>query len=147
MSFDQIPLFAALKSRLGYLSQRETLISQNVANSDTPGYMPRDLQPFKLPSGGGDAAPLAMKAPAQTGAHFAISPNAANGSSSGSLSNRLQPQDAPDSESRLDGNKVVLEEQMMKLNDARSNYDAAISFYEKSMGLLELAIRTPGKGA
>jgi flagellar basal-body rod protein FlgB len=149
MTPDQIPLLAALKSRLGYLSQRETLISQNVANSDTPGYTPRDLQPFKLPSGGGGggAAPLAMNLPAQTGAHFAISPNAANGSSSGSLASGWQAQDEPDSESRLDGNKVVLEEQMMKLNDARSNYDAAISFYEKSMGLLELAIRTPGKGA
>ena len=42
---------------------------------------------------------------------------------------------------------MVLEEQMMKLNDARTSYDAAVSFYQKSMGMIELALRAPGKGA
>ena len=36
---------------------------------------------------------------------------------------------------------------MMKLNDARMNYDTAIGFYEKSMSLLQLAIRPPGKAS
>jgi flagellar basal-body rod protein FlgB len=50
-----------------------------------------------------------------------------------------------DSETRLDGNAVVLEEQMMKLSDARMNYDAAIGFYQKSLGLLRTAARAPGR--
>ena len=40
---------------------------------------------------------------------------------------------------------VVLEEEMMKMSDARMNYDAAISFYQKSLGLLRMASRAPGK--
>jgi hypothetical protein len=32
MGPDDIPLFAMLKSRMGYLSQRQKVIAQNVAN-------------------------------------------------------------------------------------------------------------------
>ena len=35
----------------------------------------------------------------------------------------------------------------MKLTDARMNYDTAIGFYEKSMNMIQLALRTPGKGS
>ena len=38
MNLSEIPLFNMLKGRLGYLSERERLIAQNVANSDTPGF-------------------------------------------------------------------------------------------------------------
>ena len=51
-----------------------------------------------------------------------------------------------DTETTLDGNSVVLEEEMMKMTDARMNYDAAISFYQKSLGLLRMATRRPGAG-
>jgi flagellar basal-body rod protein FlgB len=51
----------------------------------------------------------------------------------------------PDSETTLDGNQVVLEEQMMKMNEARMNYDAAIGFYQKSMNLMRMAARAPGR--
>ena len=158
MTLDQIPLFAMLKSRMGYLSERQNVIAENVANSDTPGYTPRDLQPFKISlpttgggsgSGGGGAATLGM-APVQTNAGHMAGFASAMGQGSGgsaSVTQAWKPQESPDSEARLDGNRVVLEEQMMKLNDARTSYDAAVSFYQKSMGLIELALRTPGKGA
>jgi flagellar basal-body rod protein FlgB len=51
---------------------------------------------------------------------------------------------APGSETTLNGNAVVLEEEMLKMSDARMNYDAAISFYQKSLGLLRLATKKPG---
>ena len=41
---------------------------------------------------------------------------------------------------------LVLEEQMLKMSEARSDYEAAIGFYQKSLGLLHLAIRKPGGG-
>ena len=57
-----------------------------------------------------------------------------------------KPIKAKDSETTLDGNSVVLEEEMMKMAEARMNYDAAISFYQKSLGMLRLASRAPGRG-
>ena len=152
MTLDQIPLFAMLKSRMGYLSERQTVISENVANSDTPGYTPRDLKPFKIsmPNAGSGATGggLAMAPVQASGAYMSGIPiQAGSTTASASITQAWKPQNAPDSETRLDGNKVVLEEQMMKLNDARTSYDAAVSFYQKSMGLIELALRAPGKGA
>ena len=142
MTLDDIPLFSALKGRLGYLSERQRVISQNVANSDTPGYRPHDLKPFtiKASSGPQAGAPMAL---AQTSAGRMIG---GMGAGQGQAGGAYTPQVAPDSETRLDGNQVVLEEEMMKLTDARMNYDTAIGFYEKSLSMIQLAIRTPGKG-
>jgi flagellar basal-body rod protein FlgB len=142
MTLDDIPLFSALKGRLGYLSERQRVISQNVANSDTPGYRPHDLKPFaiKATSGPQAGAPIALAA-TSAGAMIGGAGGGQPPSSAG-----YTPQVTPDSETRLDGNQVVLEEEMMKLTDARMSYDAAIGFYQKSLGMIQLALRTPGKG-
>jgi flagellar basal-body rod protein FlgB len=140
MDLSQIPLFAMLRGRLGYLSDRQQVIAQNVANSDTPGFLPKDLKPFSF-----DAQLQAQKQAAGGGqamtdpGHMQL-PTAQSGARSG-----FKTVTSKDSETRLDGNSVVLEEEMMKLTDARMNYDAAISFYQKSLGLLRTAARAPGK--
>jgi len=138
MPLDDIPLFSALRERLGYLNQREQLISQNVANSDTAGYRPSDLAPFALPEGG-VGGPLAM-ATTQAGDLAGQGVSAGPGGSQ-----TWTPQISPDSETRLDGNQVVLEEEMMKLTESRMNYATAIGFYEKSLAMIQMAIKAPGK--
>jgi flagellar basal-body rod protein FlgB len=60
-------------------------------------------------------------------------------------SRQMNSAERSDSEVTLDGNGVVLEEQMIKMTEARVDYDAAIGFYQKSMGLLRMAARPPGK--
>jgi flagellar basal-body rod protein FlgB len=136
MMIDEIPLFGLLKGRLGYLNQRQQLISQNVANADTPGYAAKDLKPFSF-----DAAMKAAKgpqgvAPARTdAAHLPGTARPTRTWTSGA---------APDSETTLDGNSVVLEEQMLKMGEARAGYEAAVGFYQKSLGLLRMAARRPG---
>jgi flagellar basal-body rod protein FlgB len=141
MTLDDIPLFAALKGRLGYLSERQRVISENVANSDTPGYRPHDLKPFTIkassgPDAGGSIALAATSAGQMIGGAGGSQPQSSAG---------YTPTVTPDSETRLDGNQVVLEEEMMKLTDARMSYDAAIGFYQKSLSMIQLAIRAPGK--
>ena len=139
MDLANIPLFSMLRGRLGYLSEREKVISQNVANSDTPGFRPSDLKPFsfasQLKAATSQAGVQAMTQPGHMQA-----PNA-HGNMAG-----VKPIRAADSETTLDGNGVVLEEEMMKMTDARMNYDAAISFYQKSLGMLRSAMRAPGRG-
>lgn len=134
MDLSQIPLFAMLRGRLGYLSQREQVIAQNVANSDTPGFQPKDLKPFSF-----EAQMQKSAASVTHPGHIPLT-RTQGGAVSG-----WNPVAQRDSETSLDGNSVVLEEQMMKLSDARMNYDAAIGFYQKSLGLLRLATRAPGR--
>jgi len=145
MDLTGIPLFSVLQHKLGYLSEREKVIAQNVANASTPGFTPMDLKPFdQQPGVDPKANARVMAQPAQTD----------SGTSLGASAISHKPPKAPsylsaaspDSETTLDGNQVVLEEQMLKMNEARSDYDAAIGFYQKSLGLLHLAIRKPGGG-
>jgi|SRR5579872_3711497 len=139
MTLDDMPIFAMLKSRLGYLSDRQKLIAENVANADTPGYAPRDLKPFTVVQPGG-LAPLAVAPVAMAiTTPMQLTPPV-TASSSGA-----KPVVAPDSETTLTGNSVVLEEEMMKMSQARSDYDAAVSFYQKSLALLQMAAKRPGQ--
>jgi flagellar basal-body rod protein FlgB len=137
MDLDQIPVMALIKGKLGYDTQRQKVISQNVANADTPGFAPTDLGAFTFEKAvKGDGLALApVQAAATNAAH--ISPPKESPSV-------WKPHEAPDSEARLDGNQVVLEEQMMKMTEARMDYDAAVQLYQQSLGLLKLAIRKPG---
>jgi flagellar basal-body rod protein FlgB len=137
MDVNDIPLFAMLKSKLSYTTQRQQVIAQNVANADTPGFAPRDLKPFSFDAALKSAGGLAMLGPQRADAPGYID---LGGPKAGA------PQDtaAPDSEVRLDGNRVVLEEQMIKMNEARSDYDTAVSLYTQSLNMMRTAIRKPG---
>jgi flagellar basal-body rod protein FlgB len=142
MTLDDVPVFAMLKSRMNYLADRQRLIAENVANADTPGFAPRDLSPFKVtqPSlssshGGPTLAPVSLSV--TSGMHLAGAPSTTDSGA--------KPVAAPDSEGTLDGNSVVLEDEMLKMGEARTDYNAAVSFYEKSLGLLQLATRRPGQ--
>ncbi len=137
MGLDDIPLFAMLRDRLGYLSERQSVIAQNVANSDTPGYTPSDLKPFSIASGGSQPQ---MQAVAVT----MTSPMHLSPTSSKAVSGPYKPRKNADSETTLDGNGVVLEDEMIKMNQTRMDYDAAISFYQKSLGLIRMAVKKPG---
>ena len=138
MDLADIPLFAMLRGRLGYLTQRQQLIAENVANADTPGFAPRDLKPFsfqsQLQAQTAQAGVMAVTSPGHM-----TSPNSTHSSPAPSIVTK-------DSETTLDGNSVVLEEEMMKMGQARMEYDAAITFYQKSLNLIRLAARAPGRG-
>ena len=141
MTLDQIPLFAMLKSKMGYETQRQRVISQNIANADTPDYAPSDLKAFDY-SGGGFGGKLQM---AMSGGVSPVRTNAMHIAGKASRpADAPKPQVTPDSEARLDGNQVVLEEEMMKMSDARAGYDAAITLYQNSLTLLRTAAKRPG---
>lgn len=150
MDIANIPIFAMLRSRMGYLSQRQRVIAENVANANTPGFSPRELKPFSFQATAqGAQAPQAGQATPAGGSSLAVTqpghlqPPGAQGGAGG----QVQSTKIKDSETTLDGNSVVLEEEMMKLSEARMDYDAAVGFYQKSLDILKLAARRPGGSA
>jgi flagellar basal-body rod protein FlgB len=148
MDIADIPIFAMLRSRMGYLSERQRVIAENVANADTPGYGPHDLKPFsfqaKVRGAASTSSPVAA-APAGTMAVTQPGHMQAPGAGKG-LAAGVKPVKTQDSETVLNGNGVVLEDEMMKLTQSRMDYDAAVSFYQKSLDMLKLATRRPGAG-
>ena len=136
----QISVFQLMKSRMQMLGERQKVIAQNVANVSTPGYVPRDIDKDAFARaleqampGGAGAAPVAMVA---TRAGHMAAPG-------GAALPGVAPRAAPDSETTLDGNAVVVEEQMMKIAETRMDFDTMVGLYQKSLSLLRLASRSP----
>ena len=135
MGVADIPLLGQIKGRLGWLDERQRVIAENVANADTPSFVGRDLkQPTDFAA-----------AMARGGGLQMVRTNAAHIAPAGTPV-RFDATKAPDSETTLDGNSVVVEEQMLKMAESRMAYDAAIGFYQKSMSMIRMAAKKPGAG-
>ncbi|MGE0739968.1 MAG: flagellar basal body rod protein FlgB [Hyphomonadaceae bacterium] len=130
------PFFSLLRGRLDQLSQRQQLIAENIANASTPGYRPRDVDTssFERMVASAQGGGLAM-ARTQPG-H--MSPNSGAGGQA-----RVITRD--DSETTIDGNAVVLEEQMARAAETRTAFETGLALYQKGLDLLRLAARAPGR--
>ena len=144
MDISSIPLFSMLQGKLGYLSERQKVIAQNVANASTPGFTPHDLKPFSEQPGVNARATTVTLAQPESSAGDGISGVSQIAFKSTKPATTFKDLAMPDSETTLDGNQVVLEEQMLKMSEARTEYDAAIGFYEKAMNMLHMAVHKPG---
>ncbi|GHF27054.1 flagellar basal body rod protein FlgB [Kordiimonas sediminis] len=141
MDLNSIPLMSALKQRMSYLSKNQALISQNVANADTPGYHAQEAEKQDFSSliqslegksrRASGVKPFVMKAthPAHLGAQQG--------------QQELSTRDVAEYEENKDGNAVVLENEMIKLADNQMQYGLAVNLYKKNLGLMKIAI---GKG-
>jgi len=134
MSLPEIPLLGILRERMSWLSARQDVLSQNVANADTPGYSARDVKPIDFQDilkGEAQSAPgLTVTDPR----HIAVAPDA---------SSTFENTDAPDTESNPSGNTVSLEQEMIKVADTQGQYQAAANLYSKAIGMLRTAIGGP----
>ena len=51
MAVTDLPLVAMLKTRLHWHQTRQKLLAENVANADTPGFKPKELEKHRARSG------------------------------------------------------------------------------------------------
>ncbi len=135
MALDQMPLFAALKSKMNWHQERQTLLAQNVANADTPNYKGRDLAPFKVEQAvrGGQVLPPIGVARTSAG-HI-------EGNLMADARSNFGSKNGGGWEITPEGNGVVLEEQMMKVSSNAGDYQLASTLYTRSLGILKTAIR------
>ena len=141
---DDVPVLGLLRQSLSFHADRQRLIAENVANANTPGYTPKDISDDAFQT----AVERSMRGQSQarhgvvmrTTEAGHISRASANASTSG-----WQAEDTPDSETTINGNSVVLEEQMVRAQDNRMRYESALTLYQKSLGLIRMAIRPPAR--
>jgi flagellar basal-body rod protein FlgB len=127
MDLQKTPLLSALAARLSFLAARSGVIAENIANADTPDYVARDVK--KKDFGRLVAAPpLKVSDPRHIGA-------ARSG-----LEN-VRTIDAPDPDPSLNGNKVSIETQMMKMSETRMDYQLASTVYRKGIEMIRIAVR------
>jgi flagellar basal-body rod protein FlgB len=132
-----IDLFRLAGARMAYLADRQKVISQNIANADTPGYRAQDLPGFSFASAllsvqDRTAAAPPLQLAATNPAHLTNTTSADGGPQSVAETHpyTLKP----------NGNTVSLEEQMVKANDTGAAFDLASTAYAKSVALLRSAI-------
>ena len=135
MSISDLPVLSALRTRMQWHQERQRVLAENVANSDTPNFKPRDLIEPKFDAAGANAAgsmgSLAMMR--TSGSHIAPA-----GADQSFAENRKVG-----FETRPAGNAVNLEDEMLKVSANQMDYAAVTSLYSKSLHLLKTAI---GKG-
>ena len=141
MDLTSIPLMAALKKRMQWLHTNQSVLSQNVANADTPGYKTQELekQDFSslvddLTGSNSNRAASTVKMQASRSGHMAAG---------GGRVDMPEAHDMKDGEESPTGNSVVLEEEMIKVADNQMQYGMVVNLYKKNMGLLKIAL---GKG-
>lgn len=132
MSTQNIPLFKALGAKMDYLTQRQRIISENIANSDTPGFRPQDLKPVDFSAtlkkvGGGAGVTMVSTNPGHM-------PNA-----DATVNVKEQKIKKP-YEVAPAGNAVVMEEQVVNSNQTQMDYNLVASLYQKNVRLIKLAL-------
>jgi flagellar basal-body rod protein FlgB len=128
MAISDIPILSMLRTRLEWAQQRQRVLAENVANSDTPQFRPRDLAPLSFDSK--MTAPAVQLATTET-AHL---PGLSGGQSA------FRTERKGGYEVQPTGNAVNLEEEMMKVAANQMDYQAAASLYSRSLALLKTAI-------
>ena len=126
MAFDNLSFFNLASDRLSWLGSRQQVTSENIANADTPGYRARDVDAFE------DL--LKRSAPLRglettNGKHI----------SSGDVGGVRVREDRVPWEESIDGNSVVLEQQVMRASETADSYRLAADLYRKGHDLLTLA--------
>jgi flagellar basal-body rod protein FlgB len=130
MNLTSVPLLDVLRERMSWLSARQNVLSQNVANADTPGYSAVDLKPVdfeKVLQQSTQPAAFQGGLVVTDPHHIATTPSTSSG---------YQSTDAVDQT----GNAVSTEEEMMKVADTQAQYQAATNIYAKAISMMRTAI-------
>ncbi|MFN3076736.1 MAG: flagellar basal body rod protein FlgB [Alphaproteobacteria bacterium] len=133
MDFSKLTLLDMAKKRMDWLSQREQVLAQNIANSDTPRYRARDLKPQDFQKMVREQALEAHQVkPARTDPAHSL----------GTLPDRGQFRaEAPlRYDAAPSGNSVVVEDEMLKVSESRGQYELVANIFQKQIALIRLAI-------
>lgn len=126
MSFDMFSEVAGLEHVLNYHIERHGILSSNLANADTPGFVPKDI-----------AFSDAMQTPSMQvthGRHLEGQPP---------TSFSARPMDI---EAHTDGSGVEIEQAMAQVAANRLRYEEGIEITRRRMGMLRYAATNGGNG-
>jgi len=132
MDLDKTSLFAAVKSKLNWLTQRQEVLAQNIANSDTPRFKATDLKPFEF---------------REILRQEKIQLNMDVTSAAHQPGRRKRIRDFAEQtvrhpfETSPSGNSVILEEQMAKMNETNAKHRLVTQLYKKHLAMLSQAVR------
>jgi len=127
MDLGSFDLFKGIAAKMSWLTQRQNVIAQNIANVDTPQYQAKDLAPLDFKN------TLALKlAPARTSALHLAGTQGAGGAKESAQTKSYEVTPS--------GNSVSVEEQMQKASSTGIDYQMITTLYQKNIGLIKTAL-------
>ena len=127
MDLNNLSVFVAANRNIKYQTERQKVLAANVANANTPGYLPKDI---KRPDFGTELSSH-LKMTVTNEKHLTGVGNNYGGY------RVYTPK--PTAALTIDGNGVVLEDQMNEISKSKSEYDRAITIYGKYQTMLNTA--------
>jgi len=133
MDLGSFKLFGMLERRMDWLGDRQRILSQNVANADTPNYTAQDLKPLRFDDAMRSAGPVGVERTDPK--HITGHPPAS----------RYGERRTKDGEAvTLSGNAVDLEGELRKVSETSMDYQAMVNLYRKHISMLRTAIGRNG---
>lgn len=123
-------VFANMGMKMKYLNKKQSVLSQNIANADTPGYRAKKLEPLNLKTNRRTRiVPVATSpghiTPKKTGRFKVVRQNNS-------------------SDTTLNGNDVDLEEQMIKMSENDLEYRTTTGLMRQMNNLVKAAMGPAG---
>lgn len=136
MDFSNLSLFSVMKAKLNYLSERQSVLAENIANADTPGYKAKDVAApdFKKLVAASQQMHMAMTNPMDL-------PGAAPSMGEYAVTDR-----ATTNELNPNGNNVAIEEEMAKAGQNQMDYQKVLDLYGKAIAMFKTAVGSAGSG-
>jgi flagellar basal-body rod protein FlgB len=120
----RIGLFNLAEKRLAWIAQRQATLASNIANVNSPGFKPRDVQSFNTVLAGQRAV-----VPARTqNLHMAGNPKS------------ISETTVPIGGKALDGNAVALDEQLVKVADTEQSQAVVTTIWKKYASMFSIAL-------
>lgn len=138
MDFANISLFSVMKAKLNFLSERQAVLAQNVANADTPGYRAMDVTApdFEkmLKESGSGALQMKSTNPKHV-THGSVS--------AGMFEVKAR---AKTDELNPNQNNVSIEEEMAQVGQNQAEYQKVLNLYGKAISMFKTAIGNSNAG-
>ena len=131
MDITKLPLFETMRERLSFLTARQSVLAENVANAETPGYRGKDLKAFAFEDHMRNLSVAQITTTATQPSHFSVA---------GIDSDGFGPRKMNSFEVTPEGNGVTLEDEMMKVTSNQMDYQAVTTLYTRSMRILRVAL-------
>lgn len=129
---ENIGLMKGIGGKMNWLNQRNTVISENIANADTPQYRPSDLQKIDF----GSVMNAAQNRPrihqvSTNAAHIGANPKVGESEARASKDvYEIAPAE----------NSVILEEQLFKAQETMADYNMMTNLYRKNVGMIKMVV-------
>ena len=129
----KMQLLTALTEKMRWHQTRQTLLAENVANAETPGYRGRDLKAFSIEDRMPAMSTATMATATTQPAHISVT---GTGTGTGSFATR----ELNNFELTPEGNGITLEDEMMKVAGNQVDYQTITALYTRSLKLIRTAL-------